>query len=505
MIQVDTEIKARTKRVRQWQRLSLRTVQKELLDAVSVSIDAALNRPKTSSVGALFAPVAAKQKARVVVAFSGGRDSVALLHVLAQLAERRTSPVEAIWAVHVHHALSPNANRWAKFCRETCKALGIDCKVYHVIVKSKGEGVESAARRARYDALMKAAKGFGANMIMTAHHQDDRLETFLMQWMRGSGVDGLASFSQDRVQDDIHITRPWFNTPRAALERYLQLRELTWVDDESNDDTKYLRNAVRHNVLPAMDEAREGFRSAAARSVQLVSQASTLLREYAQEDLQSVLDTPESLSIAKLMQRSPARQALILRAWMESFGLQAPAKSKLDEALRQTRQTHSDTKLTFSFTTHEIKRHGAYLVMREAASQNRDYSRFETLAWHGEGAYPSPAWAGVIKFVPCEPGQEGFSRSMLESGELQLRSRQGGEILKQSRKRPRKHLKFWYQEAGIAEYERAALPLLWCNDELIFAAGIGADVRYLQSSEDEPCYRIEWIPDDTLLSLMQGE
>ena len=493
----------RAKRVRHWENLSLRTVQKELTGAIVSAIDASLNPAPTSAVGSLFAPKVKKRKARIVVAFSGGRDSVALLEVLSQLAARRASPIESIWAVHVHHALSANANRWAKFCREKCKSLGIDCKVYHVIVKSKGEGVESAARRARYDALMKAAKGFGANMIMTAHHQDDRLETFLMQWMRGAGVDGLSSFGMDREQDQVHITRPWFNTPRAALERYLQLRELTWVDDESNDDTKYLRNAMRHNVLPAMDEAREGFRAAAARSVVLVSEASALLREYAQEDLQSVLDAPTHLSIAKLMQRSVPRQALILRAWIESFGLQAPSKSKLDEALRQTRQTHSDTKLTFSFTTHEIKRHGAYLVMREAAAQNRDYSRFETLAWHGQGDYPSPAWFGVVKFIRCEEGQEGFAQSLLESGVLQLRSRQGGEVIKQSRKRPRKHLKFWYQEAGIAEYERSALPLVWCNDELIWAAGIGADVRYTDCGDDEPRYRIEWVPDETLFSLMQ--
>ena len=149
--------------------------------------------------------------------------------------------------------------------------LEVDFKVAYVRVKNTGEGVEAAARQARYDAIFKAAHAFNADMVMTAHHQDDRLETFLIQWMRGSGVDGLATFPVARDVQGIKLVRPLMGLPRELLERYLELTELTWVDDESNADTAYLRNAIRHEVLPVMQAIRPGFKEAAARSVELVA------------------------------------------------------------------------------------------------------------------------------------------------------------------------------------------------------------------------------------------
>ena len=483
-----------------YEKLSLRTVQAELLGALESAIQQTLDQQAPS----LFAQETKHEKARIVVGFSGGRDSVALLHAVMLLAAKRHSPIEAVWAVHIHHALSPNANRWARFCRQMASELGVPFKVIHVMVKTKGDGVEAAARKARYDALMRAAKSFDANMVMTAHHEDDRLETFLIQWMRGAGVDGLATFPMVREEQGIELVRPWFNVPRAALERFLVLKELPWVDDESNDDVSYLRNAIRHNVLPAMDEARLGFRQAAARSVELMAETSELLREVAQEDLQKVLVTPQALSIAKLMALSVPRQALVLRAWIESFGVAAPSKAKLDEALRQARETHQDTKLTFHLGNYEMKRHGANLVMRKAQAVKKDTTRFETLAWKGEGEYPVASWSGVFKVTLCADGEEGIPEDVLATGTLEVRPRQGGETLRIHRKRPRKHLKYWYQELQIAEFDRQNLPLLWCDDELLHAAALGSEVRMMvPADEADRRYRIEWQPDDTLLSLMQ--
>lgn len=506
LLKIETVKQTKTFRVKArrpgaYEKLSLRTVQAELLGALESAIDEAL----VDQAPSLFAQETKHEKARIVVGFSGGRDSVALLHALTLLAAKRTNPIEAIWAVHIHHALSPNANRWARFCRQMAESLNVPFKVIHVMVKTKGDGVEAAARKARYDALMRAAKSFDANMVMTAHHEDDRLETFLIQWMRGAGVDGLATFPMVRKEQGIELVRPWFNVPRAALERFLMLKEIPWVDDESNDDVSLLRNAIRHNVLPAMDEARLGFRQAAARSVELVAETSELLREVAREDLEKVLVTPQALSIAKLMSLSVSRQALVLRAWIETFGVLAPSKAKLDEALRQARETHQDTKLTFHLGNYEMKRHGANLVMRKAQTIKKDTTRFETLAWKGEGEYPIASWSGVLKFTLCAEGEEGIPEEVLATSALEVRPRQGGETLKIHRKRPRKHLKYWYQELQIAEFDRQDLPLLWCADELMFAAGLGTEVRMMVDAEEsDRRYRIEWKPDETLLSLMQG-
>ena len=265
----------RKPRERSWATLSLQTVQTELLNALKKAITEGLGLTDTPS---LFTQNASPRKARIVVGFSGGRDSVALLNALCLLKKKRNTPIDEILALHVHHALSPNANKWAKFCREMAQDLNVPFKVTYVTVKTTGEGIEAAARKARYEALVKAAKAFNASMIMTAHHEEDRLETFLIQWMRGAGVEGLATFPLVRETDGVVLVRPWLHIARPLLERFLELKNLSWVDDESNADTTYLRNAIRHEVLPVMDKIRPGFRQAAARSVELVAQTSELLK-----------------------------------------------------------------------------------------------------------------------------------------------------------------------------------------------------------------------------------
>lgn len=490
-------------RVRHYEKLALSTVSRELREALEVSIDEALGVNDTPS---LFAqPVSADKKARIVVGFSGGRDSVALLQTLVALRNKRNSRIDEILALHVHHALSPNANRWARFCREMAESLNVPFKVTHVMVKTKGDGIEAAARKARYEALNQAAKVFNADMIMTAHHEDDRLETFLIQWMRGAGVEGLATFPMVKKDSDVMLVRPFLHVPRALIERYLELVDLPWVEDESNADTTYMRNAIRHEVLPVMDTIRPGFRAAAARAVELVAQTSELLKEVAQEDLKKVRNEKNELQIPKLLALSDMRQTLVLRAWIESFGLVPPSKARLTEQLRQARETHSDTQLTFRMDNFEMRRHGARLVMRKQSAPKKDTTRFETLVWRGEGRYPLPSWNGELVVRVVGDDEAGVAESMLSEGGLQVRPRSGGEKMKIHRARPRKTLKALYQEADIAEFDRSDLPLLWCNDDLIYAAGLGMDTKFAKTeSDDEKRYAFEWVPDETLFSLMQS-
>lgn len=496
-------LKSPTPKKRSLSTLTLRTVEGKILTAIREAIGEAMGRGAQASL--FSSNSAASKKVRIVVGFSGGRDSVALLKALCVLRDKKKSPIDSILALHVHHSLSSNANKWARFCRQTAEDLNVDFKVAYVRVKSKGEGVEAAARKVRYEAIFKAAHSFNADMVMTAHHQDDRLETFLIQWMRGAGVEGLATFPVTRSVGEVKLVRPLMRLPRALLERYLQLTELSWVDDESNDDTAYLRNAIRHEVLPVMEAIRPGFKEAASRSVELVAQSAQVLREVAAEDLERVQTADRALSIDQLLKLSEARQALVLRAWIESWGLLPPSKAKLTEALKQTRLTHNDTKLTIKVGTNlEIRRHGSKLLMRETVGQKKDKTRFETLRWKGEGAYSLPAWGGELIITRVSGDEAGIAEEYFTDRELQARPRQGGEKLKLYKNRPRKHLKDLYQKAEIAEFDRSKLPLLWSGEDLIFAAGLGMDARYEgDPTVDQARYRIEWRPDATLLTLMQ--
>ena len=482
--------------------LSLRTVEGKILQALSEAIEGASGQ---NSEANLFSTRSGfGDKVRIVVGFSGGRDSVALLKSLCVLRDKRNSPVADILALHVHHSLSPNANKWARFCRHMAEDLDVQFKVMYVRVKSKGEGIEAAARESRYDAIFKAAASFDADMVMTAHHQDDRLETFLIQWMRGAGPDGLATFPMARTVGSIKLVRPLMRLPRGLLERYIELYHMDWVEDESNADTAYLRNAIRHEVLPVLEAIRPGFKDAAARSVELVAQSASILRDVALEDLKRMETPDHSIELDALLQLPHARQALVLRSWIESFGLLPPSKAKLEDALRQARLTGNDTKLTIKIGTNmEIRRHGNEIVMRESVGVKKDKTRFEVLHWQGPGRYSLPSWGGELVITEASTGEAGIEETYLRDRKLQVKPRQGGEKLKLYRNRPRKYLKDLYQKAGIAEFDRPKLPLLWSGEDLIFVAGLGMDVRYETDDQEVRRYHIEFKKDETLLSLMQ--
>lgn len=491
----------RQKKQTDWSGLSQKTVTEKLLKILTDSLRTAFGADAVSSSDLLRVPVV-MPKVRVLVAFSGGRDSMALLHLAHKLSKRKNSPIESVKVVHIHHSLQKEANAWARFCRAEAEKLGLEYRVIRVQVKNVGDGIEAAARKARYEAIASAAKSFDCNAVLVAQHQDDLLETFLIQWMRGAGTEGLSAFPMVKNFYGAKLIRPFIHTPRIALETFLKGEGIDWVDDPSNDDVTYLRNAIRHEVLPVMDKIRPGFRSAAARSVEIVAELNNTLAAYAEEDLKQVTMPDGSLSIERFLKYSSSRQALILREWIESYGILPPSKAKLDEALRQTKSTGTDTKLAFSFGKLKMYRAGGSLVMRNSESvRSKAASGDETQVFHGPGAYRFAGWQGTLFVYKATIEEPGFPQSLLDKG-LCARERHGGEKIKLYPNRPSKFLKYWYQEKEIPEFDRKSLPLVWVGGELAFASGLGPEVRLMTKDISEERFILRWTPDKTLLDLL---
>lgn len=432
-----------------------------------------------------------------VVGFSGGRDSTALLHVMARLAAQRGSGLHEVFAVHVHHGISRHADDWLVHCEREAAALGVRFIGRHVTVKRSGRGLEAAAREARYEALAEVAAEVGARIICCAHHRDDRLETFLMQWMRGAGLEGLAAFAPARsfASGEVVLVRPFIDVTRAEVERYVDSRSLAFVEDDTNDDRALMRNALRIDVLPRLDALRPGFRAAAARSVDLVAEAAEALRSVADGDLAVCQEgAPEGmLRLDALALLPPARQTWALRAWLASHGIEAVSRARLQEMLDQVSTAKSDARLLLRVGEREVRRYRGLLLLKASDSASRDS---ETLRWNGEDEIPLPAWGGVLRFTRVVD-EEGFDPQWLAQRPLEVKPRAGGERFKPYAGRPSKTLKRLYQDAGIAEFDRGRLPLLWRDDELIFVAGLGADVRL--TDRDGERIRIGWQSDATLI------
>jgi tRNA(Ile)-lysidine synthase len=291
------------------------------------------------------------------------------------------------------------------------------------------------------------------------------------------------------------LLRPFIDIPRAEIERYVAAHALDFVEDDSNDDPALLRNALRLDVIPRLDELRP-LRAAAARSADLVAEAAEALRSVAADDLAACQQgAPVGMLRLDVLSTLPtARQTWALRAWLASHGIEAVSRARLSEMLQQAHAARSDARLLVRAGDRQVRRYRGLLLVKEGQAGARDAESFR---WSGEDEIALPSWGGVLRFTRLRE-EEGFDPAWLAARPLEARPRAGGERFKPRAGRPSRTLKRLYQDAGIAEFERARLPLLWRDGELIFVAGLGADVRL--TDRDGERVGIEWQPDASLLS-----
>jgi tRNA(Ile)-lysidine synthase len=190
----------------------------------------------------------------LLVALSGGADSVLLLHWL-----RASDPRPPVVAVHVDHGLrGAESEADARFCAELCRSLDIPFRLRRIGLDPEGPSLEERARLARYQALVEEARRAHVSVILTAHHSDDGLETLLMRWIRGSDLPGLAGLKPETERRSgtscIRVVRPLVALRRGEIRRLLASAGLSWRDDTSNRDPRFTRNRVREVLLPRVTE-----------------------------------------------------------------------------------------------------------------------------------------------------------------------------------------------------------------------------------------------------------
>jgi len=479
-------------------RILLTALQRVVAEAVAGTNDLAL-----PSAGADFAPservVPRRRKsspdAALVIAYSGGPDSSALLDLACRLRDQGVAGFGTLRAVHVHHGLHEQADDWVSHCEERARSKAVELTVCRVHVTGE-RGIEAGAREARYAALTQAARACSAMAVLTAHNADDRIETFLLQWMRGAGLAGLAGIAEQRdlSQTPVRLLRPFLEISRREIEDYLARHQIPAIQDPSNADPRFARNAIRAQILPQLARIRTGFRRSAARSIDLVGEAAELLQELAREGLEFCQrDAPPGmLRIDRLAALAAARRPLVLRAWLAQAGIESPSRARLRDALAQALTGRGDARILVRVGARELRRHRGLLCLRQPKTIAR---KSETLHWQGEEELPVASWGGVFRFLPDETG---FDPDWLRELPLQVRARTGGERFKPHATRPSKRLKQLFQEVGVPEFERSALPLLWRGDRLIFVARIGPDARLVDRGGER--VRIEWSGEATFLS-----
>jgi tRNA(Ile)-lysidine synthase len=434
----------------------------------------------------------------IAVALSGGLDSMVLLHLAHEAAQAAGLP---LFAFHVHHGLSPNADAWRAHCEAAASALGVVFDHRDVAVEKGKTGVEAAARKQRYAALGDMCRAHGVGLLLTAHHLDDQAETVLLQLFRGSGPAGLSGMdASNRAPGlfgdaDIVIARPLLAVARTELEAYAAQHQIAWVEDESNTDPRYTRNALRHQVMPVLAQAFPGFQRRIARSSAHAQSAQRLLDELAEQDLNACLDG-DAIVLPRLRALSADRINNLLRHWFSKRRLGMPSTAWLEQMVAQLLSAREDAQPLVSHPEIDARRHRdrLYLVpkqpdlagLRDPDDEGVIVKHAQSFRWNGEASLAFPDYGGVLHF---ESAALGFDAGWLCAQTLEIDFRKGGERLKLAPNRPTRGLKQLFQAADVPVWERPRLPIVSSGFDLLFAAGLGMDCRFVSEGEGRVALR----------------
>ena len=405
-------------------------------------------------------------------------DSIVLLHVLQQLAAQNSWRLSAL---HVHHGISPRADEWVALCADLCTQLHIPLHIKHVdITPLRALGIEAAARKLRHAALASQAVDF----VALAHHQDDQVETLLLQLLRGAGVKGAAAMPALSHTQPVLI-RPLLDVARTELLAYAQQHALRWVEDESNRDDTYPRNFLRQQVLPVVEQRFPAYRSTLTRSARHFAEASALLDQLARLDARGAMHG-DGLEVARLRALDPLRGKNLLRYFFVCRGAQLPDATRLPEMLRQLCAARDDAALRITFGSWELRRYQGRAYALPLLPQT---AAGFCVAWNGEDALALPQLGGTLHFAPCM-GQ-GVDRGKMDRAMLSVRLRQGAERIRAGLGRPTRSLSNLLQEHAMPPWQRERLPLLFCGDELVAVPGVAVASAW-QAAPHEAGVNLAW-------------
>jgi tRNA(Ile)-lysidine synthase len=420
--------------------------------------------------------------ANLCVAYSGGLDSTVLLHAAARVAAGTER--YRVRAVHVDHRLHPESAQWRAHCERAAAALRIDLIQLAVDVpRHPGASLEAAAREARYEALCAGLRP--GEVVLTAHHADDQLETVLLALMRGAGVRGLSAMPAVQRFGAGSLMRPLLEFTRRELEDWARAERLSSISDPSNDNIGFDRNYLRHRVAPALYERWPAAAVSAARSAAHSGEAGRLLDSLATSDLARVargacLDVPE------LRAMEPARLRNVLRHWIRQRAGRAPSTRKLAAIEHDLLRSREDRVPCVDWEGCEVRRYRGLLYCMQPQPP---FSGTEVLRWQAGEIVALPAQLGSLALREDPDGRIGAAR--VAGQPLSIRFRVGGEVVQPAGDVHHRKLKKLLQSAAILPWWRDRLPLVYCDDRLLAVGDLWTAEEFAPRGA-EPAARIVW-------------
>lgn len=386
------------------------------------------------------------------VAYSGGLDSHVLLSLCHELQNQFALKLRVI---HINHQINPQAELWEQHCSDICKHYKLPFTVAKIDKKIiAGESLEAWARTQRYQAMSQYMQT--GDMLLTAHHQNDQAETFLLQLLRGAGVKGLSAMPGLKKLGKGFLARPLLNFTREQILAYAKVNQLKWIEDHTNADQIIERNFVRHTILPLLKEKKPSVTATIARSANHCAEAEILLTEYAELLLPDLLNDDLSLNISSLLTLSNFKQKLILRAWLHQGKVRLPSEKKLTEILSSICLARNDRMPCVEWDDVAVRRYqnGLYLTSQKVCSITDSYE------WDFRSPLRIPGF-GTLRASLCP--EQGLVQE-LKQVQLHFRCSRN--------ERPftnfgNKKIKKMFQEWGIPPWQRGKVPFICTNQKII--------------------------------------
>ncbi|NVJ62036.1 MAG: tRNA lysidine(34) synthetase TilS [Gammaproteobacteria bacterium] len=402
---------------------------------------------------------------------SGGADSMVLLELLYEF--KRTRPDLKLGAIHVNHSISPNAHNWAEFCKKCCQDYNIEYYERTIQIGNQTrQGLEKPLREARWqafsdviqDSFLSNEEGSIKPVLFVAHHQDDQVETLLLNLLRGTGVAGASGMSEWEERSDFFLARPLIDIPKQSIITFAEENNLDWVDDESNQEVQYRRNFLRHNVLPVIAEQWPNYSQTLSRFTRNMQMTGQLVSELAKIDVRAT-QLGDGLDLNKFRVLSFERQLNLLRHWILQKQRYSPSEVQLTEMLKQLKNLDSDSNFQFKLNDDVLTVHENELLLISEKLFNAESYEY--------------IWRDLSK--PIDIQEINGTLLVEKGGELRLPnssetvrvcSRKGGENCWPILRDKRTSLKKVFQELGIARWKRASVPLVFYNDILVCVVGV---------------------------------
>lgn len=401
----------------------------------------------------------------IYVGFSGGMDSLALLYSISidSMLKRR------LRAIHINHQLSPNASSWEQFCHDFCKELNIPFIVRKPCFDKKAN-IEENARNARYLAFSEIMSS--KDVLVLAHHKDDQAETVLLHLLRGAGINGLAAMRDEKPLLVGTLLRPLLKFTRHEIKLFSEANNLSWINDESNEDINFSRNYIRHQLMPTLQKKWPEAVTNISRAAEHCQQATKNLYELAEIDSTNSL-YQNTLPIRPMQGLSRRRTANIIINWLNWHGVRIPAAYFIDKIIDEVLYAAQDKTPLIALENIVIRRYQdkLYLIVRSAPLVLKPQKWLD---------FPKTLCIGRLGYLQATQALEGMA--IPKQANIEVSFRQGGEQFKWHGQT--KCLKKLFQQWHIPPWQRSKIPLLYINNSL--AAVIGwaiSDDFYTKNSE----------------------